>query len=62
LFKLEKKRLEKKDQILDLTLDDLVDKIIEQPKLKRRLRNAEIISGASALAAIASAIAALKGC
>jgi hypothetical protein len=61
----ESDRLKKQDQLLDLTLDDLVDKIIDKPKLKRRLRHTEYTAAISALAAIISAIAAiavLKGC
>jgi len=58
-------RERKKDQVLDLTIDDLVDKVIDQPKVKGRLRRAEIIAAVSALAAIGSMIvmiATWKGC
>jgi hypothetical protein len=58
-------RIYKQDQVMNLTIEDLVDKIIDQPRYKNRLLRAEIISGVSALAAVGSMIAAialLKGC
>lgn len=58
---LKEKTAQKQNQILDLTITDLVDKIMDQPKMKNRLLRAELIAGVSALGAILSAIAALKG-
>jgi hypothetical protein len=57
-----KNRQKKQDQILDLKIDDLVNKVIESPKVEGRLFRAEVITAISAVAAVISAIAATKGC
>ena len=52
----------KEHQMLDLTIEDLVNKVVDNPKVNGRLKRAELIAGLSALAAIIAAIASLKGC
>ena len=58
----EEVRERKREQVLDLTIEDLVDKVIDQPKVKNRLLRAEIISLLSALAAILTAILSMNKC
>ena len=55
-------RQNKTDQIANLTIDKLVDDIVESPKIKNRLLRAEVISGVSALAAILTVILSLSKC
>jgi hypothetical protein len=55
-FQQQDARQRKQDQILDLTIDDLVDKVISQTKMKK-LKNVSVISAVvSAAAAVGSAI------
>ena len=45
-------RRKKEEQVLDLKIDTLVGQILDDPKMKKRLRRAEWFAGISTLAAL----------
>jgi hypothetical protein len=60
--KKQEERVNRQDQIMNLTIEDLVDKIISQPKMKTRERITTIAAAVSALGAILTWILSLRQC